>query len=147
MKLSRISMIFVNNLCYDKYTHILNWKLLKVLLKCLLIYACNYSFAHLTLKLWSKVQQVLYGDPIQHNMSSIDVIINIFCYLSKSWWKDAVICLSFMFPSWILVLKLSELVLFLAISCCCKAKSSYAIHIDASERCHYAFSEMFLFLC
>ena len=97
---------------FCKYTHILNWKLLKVLLKCLLIYACNYSFAHLALKLWSKVQQVLYGDPIQHNMSSIDVIINIFCYLSKSWWKDAVICLSFMFPSWILVLKLSELVLF-----------------------------------
>ena len=57
--------------------------------------------------------------------------------------KNGVICLVSMFPSWVMVLKLSKKVTFLQFctNLSKKPKSIKAIYIYASERTHYVLSE------
>ena len=53
----------------------------------------------------------------------------------KSRWKNGVICLVFIFPSWVMVCKLSKKVHFLQLcaNLCQKSKPIKAIYIYASE--------------
>ena len=57
--------------------------------------------------------------------------------------KNGVICVVFMFPSWVMILKLSKKVHFFnfVLSSAKKYKYVKAINICASERSHYALSE------
>ena len=57
--------------------------------------------------------------------------------------KNGVICLVSMFPSWVMVLKLSQKGRFLQFCAdlCKKSKSIKAIYIYASESSHYTLSE------
>ena len=63
--------------------------------------------------------------------------------LEKVDWKNRVICVVPMFPSWVMVLKLSKKVHFLQFCADLskKSKSIKAIYIYASERSRYALSE------
>ena len=61
----------------------------------------------------------------------------------KSRWKNRVICLVSMFPSWVMVLKLSKKMAFLQF-CAYLSKTSKSIkvnYISATERSCYALSE------
>ena len=57
--------------------------------------------------------------------------------------KNGFICLVSMFPSWVMVRKLSKKVHFFQFCAdfCKKCKSINAIYIDASESSHYTLSE------
>ena len=61
----------------------------------------------------------------------------------KSGWKNGVICLVSMFPSWVMVCKLSKKGHFLQFCADLskKSKSVKAIYIYASESSHYTLSE------
>ena len=69
--------------------------------------------------------------------------------IGKSRWKNGVICLVSMFPSWVMVLKLSKKVHFLQFCADLskKSKSIKAIYIYASERSRYALSENGIVYC
>ena len=64
-------------------------------------------------------------------------------YSRKCRWKNGVICLVSMLPSWVAVLKLSKKVHFLQFSANLsqKPKSINAIYIYGSESSHYSLSE------
>ena len=70
-------------------------------------------------------------------------------YTGKSRWKNGIICLVSMFPSWVMVLKLSKKVHFLQFCADLskKSKSIKAIYIYASERSRYALSENGIVYC
>ena len=57
--------------------------------------------------------------------------------------KSGVICLAFMFPSWVMVLKLSKKMnnLQFCAHLCQKSKSVKVIYIYASERSYYSLTE------
>ena len=57
--------------------------------------------------------------------------------------KNGIICLVFMFPSWVMVCKLSKKVHFLQICADFSKKSKFvkAIYIYASESSHFSLSE------
>ena len=61
----------------------------------------------------------------------------------KSRWKNGAICVVSMFPSWVVILKLSKKVHFFNFVLTSAKKSNYvkAIYIYASERSCYALSE------